>query len=140
MKQGDKIPVTIAGQVVAQATVKELGDGTATLVVPGTLVVMAVRTEIAPETHEVAESSSETIITGVDRVNNDGELVDNLTVQRQPSAADAPVANEGTPEVSMPEVTAPGSDGPTNDGKPVADPVAPVETINPVVSDKPNEG
>lgn len=47
MKVGDTVPVVIAGQTVTQASVKELGDGTATLVVPATLVVMAVRTELA---------------------------------------------------------------------------------------------
>lgn len=65
MKVNDKVDVLIAGQVVAQATVKELGDGTATLVVPATLVVMATRTELTVEAPR--EQAVETVITGVDR-------------------------------------------------------------------------
>lgn len=65
MKIGDTVPVTIAGQTVANASVKELADGTATLVVPATLVVMATRTELTVETPR--ESSTETVITGVDQ-------------------------------------------------------------------------
>lgn len=65
MKIGDKIPVTIAGQTVAQAAVKEVGDGTVTLVVPATLVVMATRTELAHDAP--SEPETETVITGVDR-------------------------------------------------------------------------
>lgn len=49
MKVGDKVSVTIQGSEVAQAEVKEVGEGTATLIVPATRVVMAVRTELAPE-------------------------------------------------------------------------------------------
>lgn len=65
MKVGDSIPVTIAGQVVCNATVKEMQDGTATLVVPATLVVMGTRTELTNETREA--EGKEVIITGVDR-------------------------------------------------------------------------
>lgn len=70
MKIGDKVPVTIAGQTVAQATIKETADGTATLVVPATLVVMATRTELAYEAPN-AEPERETIITGVDRASGE---------------------------------------------------------------------
>lgn len=125
MRAGETVPVTIAGQVVAQATVKELGDGTATLVVPATLVVMAVRTELAVE--QPAESTSETVITGVDRP--------------EPTVEET----GGTPEVSMPPVTAPSSDEvvqgeagnvvePVEPATPVEQ-VAPVEPTSPVVSD-----
>lgn len=65
MKIGDTVPVTIAGQVVANAAVKELSDGTATLVVPATLVVMATRTELTAPTP--TQSGTETVITGVDQ-------------------------------------------------------------------------
>lgn len=46
MKVGDKIPVTIAGQQVTEAVIKELADGTVTLEFPATRAVMGVRTEI----------------------------------------------------------------------------------------------
>lgn len=46
MKIGDKIPVNIGNHTVAQAEVKEMSDGTATLIVPATLVVMGTRTDL----------------------------------------------------------------------------------------------
>jgi len=53
MKVNETVPVLIAGQQVAVATVKEIGEGTVTLIVPGTVVVMATRTEIStPPTPE----------------------------------------------------------------------------------------
>lgn len=64
MKIGDTVPVTIAGHVVAQAQIKELADGTATLIVPATRVLMGVSTSLtdipsnAP-THEVMVDSVE---------------------------------------------------------------------------------
>lgn len=64
MKKGDTVPVTISGHVVAQARVAEIESGRATLVVPGTVVVMAVRTELdrAP-----SDTGTEHLVTGVDR-------------------------------------------------------------------------
>lgn len=48
MKQGDKVPAFISGHEVTQAEVKEVNqsDGTVTLLVPATLVVMGLRTEL----------------------------------------------------------------------------------------------
>lgn len=52
MKAGDKFSVTIAGEEVAQATVKEVNEekSTATMVIPATLVTMSYRThdELTP--------------------------------------------------------------------------------------------
>lgn len=67
MKVGDKVPVTIAGQAVTQAEVREMGDGQAVLIVPATRVVMAVRTELAYEAPAPVEPEKETIITGVEQ-------------------------------------------------------------------------
>lgn len=64
MKVGDTIPVMIAGQEVVRAKVTEMGDGTATLLIPGTIAVMSVRTELAPP--EPVGSETEHIITGVE--------------------------------------------------------------------------
>jgi len=93
MKIGDKIPVTIAGQTVAQAAVKEVGDGTVTLVVPATLVVMATRTELAHDAP--SEPETETVITGVDRASGEesapvGETpnIDNSTTEDTVSTSD----------------------------------------------------
>lgn len=68
MKVGDTFPVTVAGHVVAQARVAELTREKATLVVPGTVVVMAVNTSLAGKAP--SESTTETIVTGVDRQDN----------------------------------------------------------------------
>lgn len=55
MKVGDTFAVAIAGHPVANAAVTEIADGKATLVIPATQVVMAIRTELDPEA--VAEPS-----------------------------------------------------------------------------------
>jgi len=68
MNVGDKVSVTIQGIEVAQAEVKEVGDGTATLIVPATRVVMATKTELAPEVTPTADTSgTETVIDEVVR-------------------------------------------------------------------------
>ena len=69
MKVGDKIPVSIGGAVVGQAEVHETGTpGQVTLVVPMMSVVMAVRTELAPEVVAPKDTSgTETIIEEVVR-------------------------------------------------------------------------
>lgn len=94
MKKGDKFPVTIAGHVVAQADVKEVGDGQVTLIVPATLVTMSTRTELAPETpEEKVESGSDHQILGVER--------DGVSVDPEPVAPVAAV--EETTEVTNSE-------------------------------------
>lgn len=49
MKIGDKIGVYLANQLVAEAEIRELEDDKATLIIPATRVVMAVRTSLEPE-------------------------------------------------------------------------------------------
>lgn len=66
MKVGDGVPVTIAGQQVAQATVKEMSDGVATLEFPATRVQMAYRVEIDTAPKPV-ESETHTEVLGVER-------------------------------------------------------------------------
>jgi len=120
VKQGDKFPVTIAGQTVAEATVREVGDGQVTLVVPGTIVVMATSTSIAPEATvpdgAVTEPAVEHQIVGVDRVSGDVENTDG-----------------GTPEVVAPTPTAP-----SEPAVAVEQPVQ-SEPVNPTVSDAGNQ-
>lgn len=76
MKVGDTVPVTIANDVVAQAKVVEIDrdQNSATMIVPATRVVMALKVELdtAPQ---VTEPEKEVIITGVDRVDADGNVV-----------------------------------------------------------------
>lgn len=67
MRVGDQIPVTINGIVVANATVESIGSDRASLVIPGTRVVMAIRVQLTDETPQ-PEKETETVITGVDRV------------------------------------------------------------------------
>lgn len=68
MKVGDKIDVTVAGEVIAQAEVKELGDGTVTFIVPASRVVMATKTEVAPGVGPEGDTSgTQTIIDEVVR-------------------------------------------------------------------------
>jgi hypothetical protein len=93
MKAGDTYPVLVAGQVVAQATIKELGDGTATLVVPATLVVMATRTELTEEVKP--EPEKDTVITGVDRpatqeANETAPVGENADKPAAPQPVEAP--------------------------------------------------
>jgi hypothetical protein len=88
MKLGDKIPVTIAGQTVTQAEVRELADGTVTLVFPATRVVMATRTELSTAP-VVEERSTQTIIDGVDRVGQSNAEDVSSNVSEQPRAEEA---------------------------------------------------
>lgn len=48
MKVGDKIPVLVAGEQIAEAEIKEVGEGTVTFIVPARRVVMATKTEVDP--------------------------------------------------------------------------------------------
>lgn len=84
MKIGDKVPVNIGSHVVAQATVKELGDGTATLIVPATLVVMGTRTELSDLPEQ--EKSTEVILDAPERP---AEAPDD-TEQPEPVVVEAP--------------------------------------------------
>lgn len=112
MKRGDKVPVTIAGQTVANAEVRETGDGTVTLIVPATMVVMATKTELAIETPAPA-SETESQILGVERRSGDpvsapvgetpeAESKENESVTVVPEApAPAPVENPAPAEVPV---------------------------------------
>lgn len=96
MKRGETVPVTIAGQVVAQAKVVELDEATVTLIVPATQVVMAVRTEL--DTAPVEEPSKQVIIDGVDRATPE---VETPVVQETPvpEVVETPVEQpEAAPE------------------------------------------
>ena len=104
MKVGDTFPVTVAGHVVAQARVAELTREKATLVVPGTVVVMAVNTSLAGKAP--SESTTETIVTGVDRqeTSTDGS---NTTVVESgaPLETTAPVETSDTTQSTTVETT-----------------------------------
>lgn len=96
MKVGDTVPVTIAGQVVAQAKVTEMGTDRATLLIPGTVVVMGVRTEIAPPEpveQPVAEPETEHVIAGVEPT-----PVEQTAPVVEASAVETPVVETSTPE------------------------------------------
>lgn len=97
MKVGDVVPVTIAGQTVAQAKVVELDSATVTLIVPATQVVMAVRTEL--DTAPVEESSKQVIIDGVERRAENEEVV----VPEQPVVQETPAPEVVETPVEQPE-------------------------------------
>ena len=97
MKVGDTFPVTVAGHVVAQARVAELTREKATLVVPGTVVVMAVNTSLAGKAP--SESTTETIVTGVDRqeTSTDGS---NTTVVESGAPLETTAPDNATTDVA----------------------------------------
>lgn len=104
MKVGDTVPVQIGGHIVAQARIKEMTNEQATLIVPATMVVMGIRTSLE-DVPEVPQDTSgtETVITGVDRTNNDEPVaVPSATVDENVTSSHS--TNESTTqEVSAPE-------------------------------------
>jgi hypothetical protein len=91
MKVNDKVPVYIAGQVVAQAEIKEMDNETATLLVPGTLVVMAVATNIVADAPK--EETGQVLLTDTPVGGESDPLVPGVeqNAQVQAPAADAAV-------------------------------------------------
>ena len=67
MKVGDSVPVTIAGQPIAQAVVKEIDTTvepwTVRMVVPGTVVVMSMRAQLAPEITQEGDPATNVLLT-----------------------------------------------------------------------------
>ena len=56
MKVGDQLVVSLEGHQVGMATIEDISDGKATIIIPATRVVMGVKqslTELAPETDRV---------------------------------------------------------------------------------------
>lgn len=86
MKVGDKIDVVVAGQTVAQAEIKEVGDGTATFIVPATKVVMATKTELSDIAAPVDSSGTQTIVDEVVRM---PETATTLDVSGEGNAGEA---------------------------------------------------
>lgn len=118
MKVGDKFPVTLAGHAVVEATVTLMEDGIATLEFPGQRVKMSYVTQLAPDApaqDAPVEPSKQTIVTGVDRRDTDGNVIlstgepnrESAPVGDEPvetqveSASVAPVAVEGAQEAPV---------------------------------------
>ncbi len=119
MKVGDTVPVNIGAHTVAQATVKELGDGTATLIVPATLVVMGTRTELSDiptqpsgAEHQLLDDNitpNEPVVEPVEAVekpveqpvDNPSTTVDNAPTEPKPEEVPPTVPSE--PEPVKPE-------------------------------------
>lgn len=113
MKIGDSVDVVVAGQVVAKAEIKEVGDGTATLIVPATRVVMATRTELSAETPS-SEPSTEVIVDEVVRQGPDGTETPVQPAQNASEAvgatqnpasteADKVISSSSVPQASHPD-------------------------------------
>jgi hypothetical protein len=115
LKKGDKVPVTIAGDVATQAVVEsvDMDSRRATLVIPATRVVMALRVEIdsAPQVAAEPESNKQTIITGVDRVDNEGNIIEGASTGEPVASESATVggnseiAESGAVETPQPDAT-----------------------------------
>lgn len=139
MKKGDQIPVNIAGDVVAQATIErvDLEANTVTMVFPATRVVMALRTEIdtTPAEPVETEPATQTIITGVDRVDAQGNIIEGKsTGEPAPVVESAPVSgNEGVAAGVEGSSPVPTPDGGTPEGDAtqtqLVEPTPPVETV-----------
>lgn len=93
MKKGDTVPVNIAGDVVAQAVVEsvDLNTRQVTMVVPATRVVMGLRVEVDTAPAPVEEPAKQTLITGVDRVDADGNVISSTTSEPVAAGESAPV-------------------------------------------------
>lgn len=115
MKRGDKIPVNISNDVVAQAEVVEIDETnrTVTLIVPATRVVMGLRVELDTTPPEPTGEGAAVVVTGVDRLDGEGNVVstDNGAVETpQPEATQTSVApsQQGEqPEQAAPVVETP---------------------------------
>ena len=83
MNKGDKLTVSVGGIEVGQATIEEISEGKAYIMIPAMRVVAAVRTSLEPPVPVAPES--ETIVDGVTRVDNSTEP------QAPVQAAPAPV-------------------------------------------------
>lgn len=101
MKVGEAIPVSIAGQTVAQAKITHMEEGKVTLVVPGTIVVMATRTQI--DTPEPVEPVKETIVTGVERTSND------TSAETSETSSDVQRADNVQQQTTEPDSATPGA-------------------------------
>lgn len=139
MKIGDTEPVYMAGQVVAQAKVAEFDAETATLIIPATRVVMAVRTSLQPAAPEVPETTgNQHVMLGLENENPVSEVAvvggEPIEVQGQPQ-----VANTGA--VSQPAQQVEAVEGAPETVEAPVQPAAIVEsTPEPVQSPEPSNG
>jgi hypothetical protein len=116
MKVGDTVPVNIGAATVTNAKIVELGDGTATLVIPATKVVMGVRTQL--DTAPTPTGGTEHAILGVE------------PQAPSPINGEQPEAQQATPALPVDGVTPPADANEAQDGEPATPAVtenAPVE-------------
>lgn len=97
MKVGDKVEVRIGSHVVAQAEVKELGDGTATLIIPGTKVVMGTRTDLTDLPQNEVTGGGDHQILGVDREGESVDLPAPAPVEEQTPSTNSEQVQENAP-------------------------------------------
>jgi hypothetical protein len=131
MKVGDLVPVTINGDVAAQAKITDMEDGIATLIIPGTKVQMRYVTQLTAEPAPVAEPSTQTIITGVDRVDGDGNIIDSQNAQPVSAGESAPVGSASTDAVENAGTVETSTETPTGEATQtqLVEPEKPVETV-----------
>lgn len=145
MKVGDKIDVTVAGEVVAQAEVREVGDGTVTFIVPASRVVMATNTTVVPGSGQSADTSgTQTIVDEVVRThpealgitpeaseNASGGTVDNQSNPANP--ANTPAETEASKVITSSSVPTTNPGDPQNQGVTSLDPAVQAQ-INEIVA------
>ena len=104
MKRGDKFPVTIEGHVVAMASVRDIEDGKATLVIPTTVAIFGVRTSLTDLPGSATEDKTQTIIDGVERTNAEvtNESTTNSTTETNPGNESTSTETQAS-EIKPPE-------------------------------------
>lgn len=119
MKKGDLLRVFIENIPVAQAEITAVREGEIEVTVPGFVSVIATRTSLtdAPTSLEENNSNREVRVTGLEVVDNDGQVVDAVNVDQpttnassEPSTApQTPSTNEvaQTPQTNVEAVTTP---------------------------------
>lgn len=132
MKIGDKVPVNIAGDVAGQAEVTAVDMETrqVTLVIPATRVIMALKVELDSAPAPVEEPTTQTIITGVDRYDAEGNLI--------PGGSTSAPGESATVVESAPNTETPVGSATQEEVTPVTPVEAPVEQPAPVVESSTN--
>lgn len=92
MKVGDLLPVQVAGLVVAQASVKDIKDGVATIVIPGTIVNATVK-YVLDDTPAVPDTETQIITDAPVKDDSNGE---NMEAEGAPVVEEKPAAEEQT--------------------------------------------
>lgn len=105
MKIGDKLAVFIEGIEVTRGEIASISNGQVEIIIPGTRVVMATRTELAPHETKAPEVEHQVIgttdVSDVNATSDTGPVAEPVEPVVEP-VAQAPVV-EATPDVKPAE-------------------------------------